>query len=568
MADISFIQLLLPIVLHRHWGSLRNQLVKIPTLPLTVSIMTNSALILGILAPITLLVYYVGFRKSQKLPLPPGPKPLPVVGNIRDLPPSGKPEFQHWSKFKDLYGPVSSVSVLGATIILLQDRQSSQEILEKNSMKTYGRPSLLFANEFCGFDKFLATRPYDAKYRRQRKLIHQQLGTKAVASKFHNVQDVESRRFLMHILEDPDRLVEHIKLEASAIILKIVYGYSVEQQTTDPLVNLIERMMANFSIAMLPMTWAVDMIPFLRYLPTWFPGTSFHETGQQWKAITERAMNTPYSFVRDKMKTRSNRPSFVASLVQKHSQGADGDEALNKLDEDDIKQAAGTMYGGGADTTVSSIMSFVLAMMVFPEVQRKAQEEIDNVLGSIRFPQYTDRARLPYVNALLWETQRWMPVVPICSAHVAGEDIEYEGLRIPKGAYILSDTWAVLHDPLTYADPFEFDPQRYLEPRNEPDPTGEAFGYGRRVCPGRHFADDSLFLTISRLLATFDIKVPVDAQGNKVEVKVEATPGLITHPAEYPYDIRPRSENHANLIRSVKFDHAWEGSDSCCLGII
>lgn len=159
------------------------------------------------------VLYYLFFRKKPNvlLPLPPGPKPLPILGNIGDLPPPGVPEYEHWLSLKEKYGPISSVTIGGQTMVILHDKEAVIELLEKTSLKTSARAELFFATQMCGFSVFLPTMPYGDEFRQQRKFIHQQLGTKILASRFSDIQDIESKRFLLRILNDPKNYFEHIK---------------------------------------------------------------------------------------------------------------------------------------------------------------------------------------------------------------------------------------------------------------------------------------------------------------------------------------------------------------------
>ncbi|KAK2037953.1 cytochrome P450 [Colletotrichum somersetense] len=509
-----------------------------------------------------LCVCYIFFRKPAGAPLPPGPRGLPIVGNIRDLPRPGKAEYQHWIKFKDAYGPISSVTVAGQTLVLIHDEEAAFNLLERTSLKTSNRPTQPFAVNHCGFGDFLPVLQYSSRLRQQRKLVHQVLGTAKSVSKFRKVQDRESCRFLLRILNRPDGLITHTKTEAAAIILSIVYGYSIEADIVDPLTNLVHLLMDNFSRAFVPMAWSVDMLPALDYLPEGFPFTSFKRVGRQWKRINEIVVEAPYQFVRKQMEHGTNRESFVSSLVDDLGNPGKNGLSLSKEDEHDIKFTAAILYGGGADTTVSTISSFVLAMLMFPDVQKKAQMEIDSVVGSDRLPSFDDQPRLPYINALVKESLRWFPVVPISTPHATNAEIIYNGYRIPKNSYLLPSIWWFLHDPNVYKDPSLFDPNRFLEPRNEPDPGAHAFGYGRRICPGRYLAVESLFITLARMLTVFTVKKAVDSQGRDIEPEFHATPGLVSHPGNFSFNISPRSENHARLVRAVETEHPWDASDS------
>ncbi|CAG9993087.1 unnamed protein product [Clonostachys byssicola] len=508
-----------------------------------------------------LAIYAQFFRRNATSGLPPGPRPLPLVGNIRDLPAPGVPEYQHWIKFKDMYGPISSVSILGQPMILLHDKKAVRDLLEQTSLKTSLRPSSIFANE-CGFGAFLPFRQYNETYRWHRKLVHQQIGTKVMAARFNDVQDVESRRFLLRVLKNPEDLLKHFKTEASAIVLKITYGYAIEPRTHDPLVSLIERMMDNMSLALVPLSWIVDIFPIMNRLPEGFPGASFKTQAREWNQVNQAVTDTPFEFVRRQLTAGTHRISYVSQLIEKHGINKHGELELTLEEEDAIKQTAALLYGGGADTTVSTLSSFVLAIILFPDVQQKAQQEIDMVIGNGRLPDFSDRHQLPYVNALVSETLRWLPVTPIGTPHVTDDEILYNGFRIPKGTYLLPSIWWFLHDPETYANPSDFDPDRYLEPRNEPDPTTESFGYGRRICPGRFLAMESLFITVSRILAAFHISKAIDEDGKEVDAALQPTAGLICHPKPFPYRIEPRTEKYAELIIAVEREHPWETSDA------
>ncbi|KAG5967829.1 hypothetical protein E4U56_000649 [Claviceps arundinis] len=520
-----------------------------------------------LLAALAIIYLYSSRRHSKStLRLPPGPKGLPIVGNVFDLPPEGIPEYEHWLKLKDVYGPISSMSVLGTTLVILHSHEAVQELLVKKSTRTSARPAFYFSN-MCGLGNLTPLLTSGPVHRQHHKLMHQKMGTKLLATRFSSTQDVESRRLLLRALDDPEHLMEHIKTEASAIILKIVYDYTIEPHKADPLVSLIERAMDTFSKTVLPFAWAVDIIPQLRYLPSWLPGVSFHKTAREWRRVNESMIDVPYDFVMQQMSRGTFTPSYVSHYLEHRDENSGEIEiekqVLSQQEEKALKNSAAILFGAGSDTTVSSVISFILAMILYPEVQRRAQQEIDQVVGGDRLPCFEDRDRLPYMNAVIKETYRWMPVVPIGTAHVAEEEIVFSGYRIPKGAYLLPSIWWFMHDPETYANPSEFNPDRFLAPeREEPDPRDHVFGYGRRICPGRYLADGTIFLTISRIIATLDVTAKLDDRGKPVDLKREATAGLISHPMPFPFSIAPRSLKHAELIRSTEIDHPWEESDS------
>lgn len=158
----------------------------------------------------------------------------------------------------------------------------------------------------------------------------------------------------------------------------------------------------NFAQCLLPGKWLVDTIPLLRYLPYWAPGAGFKGTASHMKEWNEAMAEVPFDLVKQRMADGSQPPSFLSNVFQS--------KKAKSLDEYTLKWTAASMFAGGNDTTAITIRWFVFAMMLYPDVQRKAQEEIDSVIGSTRLPLHSDRKRLPYVENVVRETFRWEPV--------------------------------------------------------------------------------------------------------------------------------------------------------------
>ncbi|RDA94779.1 hypothetical protein CP533_4221 [Ophiocordyceps camponoti-saundersi (nom. inval.)] len=502
---------------------------------------------------LTAILIYRVFR-SKSTPRPPsGPRPIPIIGNIFDLPRPGELEYRHWLTHKDKYGPISSVTLLGQRLVIIHDEDAAQHLLVAKAVQTCERPSWEFGSRMCGYGNLLSSSQCNDFFRRGRKFFHQQLGQNvAAAEKNRDIIEAEVGRFLQRVLHEPGDLIGHIKTQAGAIILQMTYGYSIDRNKADPLVSLVEKMMANMSVANVPLTWAVDTINFLKYLPESLPGMTFKKTAREWNQLVEATAEEPYAFVRRQMNANSHRPSYVSRLVETLGNGS----VLNPDDEYAIKWSAATIYSAGSDSTVLAISCCILALIIFPEVQRKAHEEIDRLVGEHphRLPCFSDRESLPYIDAMVKESIRWVPITPMGFSHVTTDDLPYDDFVIPKGAYLLPAVWWFLHDPSVYKDPESFQPERFLEPRNEPDPSNSAFGYGRRICPGRFFADDSIFLSIVQLLAAFTVGKATDARGEEMEAELRVTPGVATHLVGFPYKIEPRSEGWADLVGRISVE--------------
>ncbi|KAG6853830.1 hypothetical protein C0991_000944 [Blastosporella zonata] len=194
-------------------------------------------------------------------------------------------------------------------------------------------------------------------------------------------------------------------------------------------------------------------------------------------------------------------------------------------------------------------------MTLNPDVQKKAQAEIDSIIGSERLPNLADRPHLPYVNAVVTEVLRWNSVAPTGTSilgvpHTAMEDGIIGGYLIPKGSIILANLWNMLHDPEVYPEPFEFQPERHIvtsEKSAQRDPRNVCFGYGRRICPGMHLAETSLFSVIAASLAVFDVKKVVE-NGVEIIPVHESTSGIISFPEAFKCSITPRSPKAVSLV--------------------
>ncbi|KAK7756776.1 hypothetical protein SLS62_001219 [Diatrype stigma] len=542
--------------------------------------MTTTLTALAQLAAIILVVYYGvtlllktrgGNGGKVRAALPPGPKGLPLVGNIRDLPPPGTREWEHWAKHRSLYGPISSVTVFGTTIIVLNDARAAFELLEKRGSVHSSRPRMVFLMDLCGWRDAAASLPYGARLRAYRQRFHRFVGTRAAflgsgGGRYASLLEVEARRFLLRALEQPDALLQHARTEAGAIILQMAYGYTVDPRgggARDPLVAGADRALAQFSVAAVPGAWLVDMLPVLRHMPSWVPGAGFQRTARFFRDTIMETAQKPMEFVEHQMAAGMYQPSYVSEEIERAG-------GLDKITEDDrhvTKWSAASLYTGGADTSVSTMQTFFLAMLVYPEVQRKAQEEIDRVVGIQRLPTLEDRSKLPYVDAVVSESLRWHPVAPMGLPHVPIQDDIYEGYLIPKDAIIMPNIWFFTHDPEVYTDPLVFDPERYLVDSPPPDPRDYVFGFGRRICPGRLLADSSVWLTIAKSLSALEFRKPV-VNGKELEPSVLFEPGGISHPYPFEASIKPRSPGHEQLIRAIENEHPWgKGSAESAQGI-
>lgn len=470
---------------------------------------------------------------------PPGPRGLPLVGNIQDIP-HVKPwlTFAEWGK---KYGDISHINVLGQHIFVLNSVNIAVEMLDKKSSIYSDRPVVPMSGELMGYKQTLPYLRYGERFRLYRKYHHRIFGNRASLVVFYPIEEMENRRFLKRVLAEPDRLQAHVRNTSGAIVLRICYGYEVKDDN-DPLIDIAERALNQVARYGITGDFMVDFLPSLAKVPEWFPGAGFKRIARECRETIEEMAALPYKFVKDQMAAGIAPKSYSSDLLK--------DRTLTTEEEHVVKWSAHSLFSGGADTTVSAIYSFFLAMALYPDVQKKARAEIDAVIGPDRLPSFADRTSLPYIEAITKEVLRWHVVIP-CADHCITEDDIHNGYNIPKGSLVIPNMWSMLYDPQTYANPSEFNPDRYLakdgkEP--ETDPRNVCFGFGRRLCPGLHLADASIWISAAMSLAVFDISKVVE-NGVEITPKFDVTSGLICHPKPFKCSIKARSETALALIQ-------------------
>jgi len=196
------------------------------------------------------------------------------------------------------------------------------------------------------------------------------------------------------------------------------------------------------------------------------------------------------------------------------------------------------MFGAGADTTASAISTMVMAAAVFPEAQTKVQEELDLVISPGKAPTFGDESMLPQTHAFMLETYRWRPVSVGGVAHRATKDIIWRNYCIPAGASVVGNHWSIGQDPVVFPNPEKFDPQRWLtgDGKIRQDLKVFSFGFGRRICPGQHVADRSVFINTALHLWAFRLSelpsAPIDI--------LAFTDTMNAHPLPFEVKFEPR----------------------------
>ncbi|KAF2444949.1 cytochrome P450 [Karstenula rhodostoma CBS 690.94] len=381
--------------------------------------------------------------------------------------------------------------------------------------------------------------------------------------KVRPIQQAESTQMVFEILQEPATFEKHVLRAFCSVILESVYGVRGTREMTDRFSEVQDEWTGVLDMGAMP---PLDVFPWLRYVP------SVLTPWPEWRKRSAELAKAQGGYYKELFERgRKNvgegkaKESFLAKLLERKEK-----EGFRDIE---LVYIAGVLVEAGADTTAVASLIFILAMVAHPDVQRRAQVEVDGVFGE-RMPTNIDAAKLPYLQAILWEVLRWRPGFPISLPHATSKDDIYEGYFIPAGTTALMNTWAINHNEEDFPKADTFDPARWLvEDCSAPLPgyssdsifvstedssrrRSYAFGAGRRVCVGQEMAERSLLLSMAKMLWAFDMRPEA---GTMLDTNVETgfKDAVLTGPKESKIEFKVRSEARENLICKE-----WKSADA------
>ncbi|KAI6003409.1 cytochrome P450 [Pisolithus marmoratus] len=455
-------------------------------------------LTLGVTCLTVVGLWVLATRAKSKLPYPPGPKGLPFIGSALDID-LQRPHltYTQWAK---TYGNIVYTRTLGQDIIIVNSEKTARTLADGRSeiySDRYG--SSIF--RFYGTDRMTPTLEYGKEWKIHRKLFHLSLRNDVI-DKYNDLHLNYARQLFRNILHDSSKLFEYIDLYSGAILVELIYGQQVAGKDdlifamANGLAEIISREMTPNRMGLL------KVMPFLQYLPSWFPGAGFKRTAGQCRKVAADFVELPFAIAKHQMH--------------------------GGMEESSVKAAVSGIYLAGTETV---------------NVQDKIHAELDTVVGRGTLPTFADRPRLPYLQAVLYEALRWNPPVPLGLPHVTTTSDIYEGYYIPKGTMVLFNYWTMKDHG--YNDPERFDPTRHLTSDGQLSPQARQnklifFGFGKRFCPGRYFADHSLWAATATMLSAFKFDGAKDSSGKYIEMEHVFRNGLISCPAPFPFTVTSR----------------------------
>ncbi|PAV15311.1 cytochrome P450 [Pyrrhoderma noxium] len=492
------------------------------------------------LALYLLLSWPLGPKKG--LLYPPGPKGLPILGNFFDM--MGARECETLRGWKATYGPIAHLKVFGRSYVYLNDYQTVVNLFEKRGNIYSSRPHFIM-NDLQGWGEwFVGVLPYGPELRRSRQKLHHFL-QQSVVPDYFAFQTQSSYRLAELLLRDPEDFLDVLKYSAADLITRVTYGYAANG-ITDPIIRIAEEGMEAFADAQ--GFYMVNEVPWLQHLPPWIPGMGFMRIAEEGYKKSMDMYKKPYEMFKKNLGKGLGSSSIAARLLESLR---DNNGKISQEDEDLTAKVTSIMYAGAADTSFSALSTFILAMVLHPDVQKRAQEEIDKTIGRNTLPTFEDLPKLKYIDAIRKECMRWQSIITTPSPHTVSIDDEINGYLIPANSVVMANFWAIFRDPVEYPEPDKFIPERFIpsEGKKVPlEPSKVIFSVGRRICPGRYFAENSIFIDMATIIATCDIRMALDVDGNLIIPDINYTNQFIRHTKPFRCSIKPRNSEILGLL--------------------
>ncbi|XP_033763832.1 steroid 17-alpha-hydroxylase/17,20 lyase-like [Pecten maximus] len=463
---------------------------------------TPTSALVGLGAGLT--VYWL--IKRNKYKLPPGPTPIPLVGNYSLL---NARDFQDQCvELSKKYGPVITIYMSTIPVVVLNTIEAVTEALVKSKADFADRPEFTSALAFSDGGKDIAMAQYTPTWKLHRKIAGSALRTYLKGSRVDDsIHGSLAQVIELFEIKKDEPFVPHTYIDLA--VMNVICGlcfqkvYKFDDPKFKRIVDLENDLIDNFGSGFLE-----DLIPVLAKI---WPSSRYKKAlamaDDLFQILLDELLDHQKSFDKDNIRDFTD----ALILARMEAENEEDAELLSQLTDVHLKQTLSDIFFAGLDTTRFTIQWFMLYIAANPEIQKKAQMEIDQAVGRDRLPGLEDRPSMPYTEAVLHEVMRMGTVSPVGVPHAARNDTKLCGYDIPKGTTVMINHWALHFDARHWKDPKKFDPERYLDSDGNLGPKPVSwlpFSAGRRVCLGESVAKAELHLICAIFLHQFDFMIP------------------------------------------------------------
>ncbi|KZT03202.1 cytochrome P450 [Laetiporus sulphureus 93-53] len=528
------------------------------------------------------VVVTVANKRKRSLRMPPGPARLPLLGNAHRVP--SQYQYYTFTTWARKYGEIVYARFFHQNVVILNTLRVAQELMEKRGTIYSDRPRFVILAELVRiFHPNYSLMPYGDEWRRQRKWAQTTVQARSTLESYRPLQQREVRSMLSDLIQAPENFAEHISkhvdLYVASVLMEILYGITATSSDGTFIRMSHETISGTLDLGGAGSSLA-DLFPILQYIPSGMPGAGFKRKALKLRRAAEEVVNLPFERVKTAMSSGTAKTSFVRRILEETSE-----LATNVEDERRIKASAALMYE---------------AMVLYPDVYRKAQIEMDAVVGRSRLPNLDDRLVLPYLECVLKEVYRYVlaptrfpspefilnadglaPGLSISQnigqpvqildhetsglPHAVLKGDQYRNYLIPGKSIVIANIWAMSRDPEIYTEADAFDNDRFHpslpDTDDLTDPRKYIFGFGRRICPGRFLADSSCWLVAAAMVAAMDISKDRTSSGDEIDPMESFSPATVRRPNPFVCNIRLRSEKVAQLL-SQRDDDGMDRSEA------
>ncbi|XP_012927949.1 cytochrome P450 2D17-like [Heterocephalus glaber] len=457
------------------------------------------------MAVFLLLVDLMHRRQRWGARYPPGPVALPGLGNLLQLDLHNIP--YSFYKLRCHFGDVFSLQLAWNPVVVLNGLVAVREVLVNHSEDTADRPPVPI-NELLGFGpraQGLVMAPYGPGWREQRRFSVSTLRNLGLGKKSLEqwVTEEASCLCVAFAKQDgcpfsPGALVNNAVCN---VIASLIYARRFEYN--DPLlVRLLDLLEDTLTEGLELIPQVLNAFPVLLRIPG--VAAKVFPAQKAFLALMDELV-TEHRATFD----LSQPPQDLTGAFLAEVEKAKGNPE-STFNNENLRLVVSDLFMAGMVTTSTTLAWALLLMILHPDVQRRVQKEIDEVIGQGRRPEMGDQARLPFTNAVIHEVQRFGDIVPVNLPHMASRDIEVQGFRIPKGTGLVVNLSSVLKDETVWEKPFHFHPEHFLDAEGHfvKHEAFMPFSAGRRACLGEPLARMELFLFFTCLLQRFSFSVP------------------------------------------------------------